>query len=209
MRQLLAFGLLALFLTFGACSTAGTDCGPFEDKFKTTDFSTEVFRATFDTVQVEPNLSPIEGDTLEEGSYAVRMVPEKMLYSTRSKASTSFQIINSAYACSPPIPTSDEVIKDIRIYSDKRFKDDYPAGEDLSGLFDAVVLNRADFGGYRRFELTNFLEKEPNAVDELILILVAKPETTSSFQFTVEYEQDGKGLERFEFETDPVVLKPN
>lgn len=185
---------------------AGPDCGPFEDKFKTTDFFGEVFSATFDPGKVEPNLSPIEGDTLSEGSYAVRMVPKKMLYSTRSRSSTSFQIISSAYACSPPIPTSDEVIKDIRIYSDKRFKDAYPAGEDLSGLFDAVVLNRADFG-YRRFELNDFLGREPNAVDELILLLDAKPETTSRFQFTVEYEQDGDGLERFEFETDPVVLK--
>lgn len=207
MKRLMALSLLALLLASGACDgTGGTDCGPFKDKFKTTDFSSAVFKATFDTLRVKPNLSPIEGDTLEEGQYAVRMEPVKELYSRSSIPSVSFQVARSAYACSPPIPTSDEVIQDIRIFSDKRFKDDYPAGKDLSGLFDVVVLNRADFG-YRRFELKNFLEREPNAVDELVLILDAKPETTSNFQFTIEYEQKGKGLETFQFEAGPVVLK--
>ena len=203
----MALGLLALLLTFGACSTAGPNCGPFQDKFKTTGFSSEVFSATPDSLNVAPNLSPVEGDTLRKGHLAVRMEPKKVLYSQSSRSSTSFQIINSAYACSPPIPSSDEVIKDIRIYSDSHFKDGYPAGEDLAGLFDVVILNRSDYGRYRRFELNDFLEREPNAVDELILVLDARPETASKFQFTVEYEQEGKGIESYEFKTDPIVLK--
>ena len=207
MRNLIALGLLVFLLAIGACdSTVGTDCGPFEDKFKTTDFSSAARKATFDSLKVEPNLSPIEDDTLDEGHFAVRMEPVKMLYSQKSTSSGSFQIISSAYACSPPIPTSDEVIKDIRIYSDKDFNDGYPAGKDLAELFDVVVLNRAEYG-YRRFELPNFVEQKPNAADKLILILKARPETTSSFQFTVEYEQEGKGLANYDFETNPVVLK--
>lgn len=208
MRRLVVLGLLVLLLTFafGACSTTGPDCGPFKDKFKTTDFSSSVFKATPDSLRVSPNLSAIEGDTLEGGRIAVRMEPVKMLYSMRLGTSHSFQIINSAYACSPAEPTSEELIKDIRIYSDKHFRDGFSAGEDLAELFDIFALREADYG-WQQFELDNFLAREPNAADELILILDAKPKTTSSFQFTVEYEQEGKGLEYYKFKSDPVVLK--
>jgi len=205
-KYLTALTLVALVLTFGACNGIGDpDYGPFKNKFKTTDFSSAIFKAAPDSLGVRPLLLPIEDDTLDEGQFAVRMQPVKKLHSTKSKCPAIFQVVRSAYACSGPIPSSDDVIEDIRISSNKRFTADRPPGEDRSELFDIVVLNRSKFGT-RRFELNKFLEREPNAADELILILDAAPDRTSDFQFTVEYEQDGKGLEHFAFETEPVVL---
>lgn len=203
MRSVLACGLLALILAIGACTTAD-DCGPFPGKFYTTDFSSEAVKATVpDTNRVKPTLSPIDGDTLTDGHFAIRMLPQTTTYSLRPKRERSFRLFNTAYACSPDIPTSDEVIQDIRISTDPPFGSDGSSSDDVSSLFDIIVLTR---DGYREYELDGFLSRAPNAVRELILILDATPETTSRFQFTVEYVQDGRGLEYYEFQTNPIVL---
>ena len=207
MRRLLACVLLGLLLAFGACDAA-IDCGPFNDKFKTADFTTAAYRIeNGDSLQAAPILSPIENDTLREGAFALRMTPTQESYSSASKRSRPLGFVLAAYACLPPTMSSDEIIRDIQIYSDQAFNREYAADDDLADLFDVLVLSRANQFNYRRFDLNDFLAGAPNAADEIILVLKAAPETTSAFRFTIKYFQEGEGLDYYEFTTDPVVLE--
>ena len=206
MRRLLAFALLGLLLAFSACDAA-VDCGPFHDKFKTTDFTTAAYRIeNGDSLQAAPILSPIENDTLTEGAFAVRMTPMQESYSS-SKRSRPLGFVLAAYACLPAPPSSDEIIRDIQIYSDQAFNRAYAADDDLADLFDVLVLSFANQFNYRRFDLHDFLSEAPNAAEELVLVLKAAPEMTSAFRFTIKYFQEGEGLDYYEFTTAPVVLE--
>lgn len=208
MKRLLTFAFLGLLLASGACDTVVEDCGPFQDKFKTTGFNTTTYRIDASaSSDAEPDLFVIENDTLSAGEFAIRMVPQKELYYSSSKASTGVSFVSAAYACSPPIPSSDEVIQNIRIYSGKAFNSEYSAEDNLADLFDVLVLNRSKGMIYERFSLKGFLASEPNAVDELILVLNSVPKEVSDHRFTVKYSQDGRGVDDFEFTTDAVVLE--
>ena len=210
MKRLLTIALLGLLLASGACDAAFDPCGDlsgFGDKFKTTGFTTEAFRIEgFDSLRAEPALSPIAGDTLAGGGLAIRMTPTQESYSSTSERSASVGFVPAAYACTPVIPSSDEIIRDIQVYSDRPFDDAHPAGTDLADLFDVIALYRAGSGGHRRLDLNAFLAEVPNAADELILVLTSAPRATSAHRFTVKYFQEGAGLDYYAFETEPVVL---
>ena len=211
MKRLLAFALLGLLFSLGACDAAFDPCGELPDSgdtFKTTGFTTEALRIeSGDSLRVEPALSPIADDTLAGDSLAIRMTPTQAFYSTASKGSMPVGFVSVAYACTPKIPSSDEIIRDIQVYSDRAFDDAHPAGDDLADLFDVVAFYRAGHAGYRRLGLNAFLSEAPNAADELILVLTSAPQATSAHRFTVKYFQEGAGLDYYEFETDVVVLR--
>lgn len=206
MKRLISVVLVVVFATVAACNfPIGNDCGPFKNKFRTLDVSTSLAEAEIDTVESRPVLSPISNDTLRSPLLAIDMQPQIELYDERFRPLSAFQIILAAHACSPPIPSSEEVITGLRITADAPFADGYPAGANLAPLFDAAVYNRADFG-YRRFDLPAFLDRTPSAADRIILLLTERPETTRELRFTVEYEQQGPGLETYTFTSEPVVV---
>ena len=209
MKHLLACALLfGLIASLGACGVTD-ECGPFKNKFKTTGFTSEAYKfEPGDSLSARPDLLPINDDTLLYSDFSIQMRPHKEGYFSSYERGSSFSFVPSAYACSPPIPSTDEAIKDMQIYSDKDFNSEYAAGDDLAGLFDILVLNQARDFYYRRFDLNTFLSTAPNATDEIILVLKTAPQTTSGFQFTVKYYQEGRGLHRYEFETKPVALRP-
>jgi hypothetical protein len=89
------------------------------------------------------------------------MTPTQAFYYAEASTGKRFGFVPVAYACSPPIPSSDEVITDIQVYSDKAFTDAYPAGENRASLFDAVVLNPASQLYYHRIDLNDFLSGSP------------------------------------------------
>lgn len=202
------WGLVAVGMLFavGACNMVDDGCGPFKDKFRTTDFATATARLDDLSPEAGLRLSAIAGDTLAPGELAIQMLPVQEHYFSETSGRGAFRFVAVAYACSPVIPTSDEVITGIQVFSDTPFGPGYAVGDDLARLFDVVVLDRAA-GGYQRFDLETFLAQAPNAVDELVLVLKAPPAATSGFRFTVKYSQTGSGLGMFEFVTDAVVLK--
>lgn len=198
--------LIVVLLVLGACSTPSGDCGPFPNAFKTTGFETSVHQAQFrDSPATKPMLSPITEDTLRTGHLAIQMQTLTETYYSRRSSTMPLQLLSSARACSPVLPTSDEVIQDIRIYSTTAFGDEYSASDNLSALFD-IVMQQVAPRRYRRFDLNEFLSRAPNAAHELILILKATPPETTRTRFTVEYEQEGKGLSSYSFRSPSVVL---
>jgi hypothetical protein len=87
------------------------------------------------------------------------------------------------------------------------FSSEYAAGDDLADLFDVAVFDQKR--GFRRLVLHDFLASDPNAVERIVLVLKSAPQTPSEFRFTVKYFQEGKGLDYYEFETEPVGCAPN
>jgi len=209
MRPILRLFFLLWVGALAACQMTGGGCPPDvgneNEHFKITDFSTSTLRATkTDSLRIRPELSPIDNDTVDSGRLAIRMEPEKVFYSRASSFDVSFHLLPAAHACSIAEPRSEETITDIRIRSNRSFRGRAP-GDTLSPFFEVVAINQAAYG-VQRFELAEFLSMEPRAVDELILLLNARPDTTNRFQFTVEYEQVGPGLKAHEYTTAPVVL---
>lgn len=205
MTRGLVLGFLALSVVFGVgcTTTVGEECGPFPNAFKTTGFATSLAQLDSIAATGRPVLSAVADDTIR-GRLAVQMEPKTEAYTTALRHRVDFSLIPSARACSPPIPESEEVIRDLRVYSTVDLGPDHPAGTNLAPLVDVVALYRAGVG-YRRADLPDFLAEAPNAADELVLVLDAAPDTTTRARFTVEYEQEGRGLESYSYTTAPVA----
>ena len=207
MKYLLPLLLLGLCLTAAACDATG-ECGPFADKFRTTDFTSETLRLENSSApHAEPILAPINHDTLAAGELALRLIAHQERYFSETTTDRAFHFIRAAYACSPPIPTSDEVIRGIRILSDAAFDGTHPSGTNLADLFDVIVLDRPRGVFYQRLALPGFLAMQPNTASELIFILREAPARTGTYRFTIQYMQDGDGLREYAFTTAPIVLK--
>ena len=206
MKRVLAV-FLAILVSVGGCNSVGTDCGPFPNAFKTTGFSSAAVRVdSLRSTSGRPLLSQTEGDTLRAGQFGIRMDPKIETYFTETRRTQALSFVTSVYACSPVVPSSEEVIEDLRIYADADFGPEYEAGDNLAPFFDVIALYEAD-DGHRRFDLLDFLAQSPNAAHQLVLLLDTPPATTRSVRFTVEYEQKGPGIENYMFTTDPVVLQ--
>lgn len=209
MNRLLPLLLLSVLVVLGGCDMTD-DCGPFKSEVRTTGFSGAAFKVDPDaTFGFEFDLDEIEDDTLAAGELGLRLQLEGELYAAASPESReipSVQLIPAAHACSPPIPEYDATIQDIRIYSDTDLGNAYPAGENLAGLFDIAGRRNGPGMPYEREPLTDFLERTPRPVDVLLFVLNDVPPVPTAMQFTVEYEQEGEGLETYSFTTVPVVV---
>ena len=199
--------VLFTFITISCDSPLDIDCGPFPDKFRVTDFSTSIKKVThYDSSTLSIQLSEIQSDSIQFDEFAIEMYPVTEVFFSSVFDKINFQFIKSAYACSPIDPASDDKILDIQIYSDKDFSDEYPAGENLAELFEVYALYMRE--GPRRFNLIDFITEEPNAPDQLILLLQSGPSEASEIQFSVRYLQDGEKLSEFEFSTEPITIIP-
>lgn len=206
-KRLAALALLILLVTFAACDISG-NCGPFADKFKTTSFVSEIRKVEHsDSPGSELILRLVEDDTLSYDAFAILMTPIIETYFSSAQRSRPLTLIPAAYACSPSHPSSDEVIRDIQIYSSQAFDREHAAGENLADLFDIVVMDRTTGAHRQRFDLNDFLASAPTAVDEIILVLDARPQMTAAFEFEVKYFQEGAGLRYYEYKTEAVVLR--
>jgi len=200
------FTLVSLFIIIAvSCNITGDDCGPFDDKFKTVEFSTDLNNISIsNNPSLNVQYSTLESDTIGFDKLGLTMIPVGESYSLNSERVNSFSLIPSAFACSPPIAVSEETITDIDIFSNRSFNSEYIFGENLDELFEVIFLYRGS--GYQRSNLKEFLSSEPNVPDEILLVLKSAPETTEPIQFTVKYSQDGIDMDSYEFTTEPVII---
>lgn len=198
--------LVNLFIIIAiSCNVTGDDCGPFDDKFKTVDFQTDLKSITIsENPSLDVQYTSLDSDTIRLEKFGLAMFPVGEYYSLNTKRLNSFSFLPSAFACSPPIPVSEEMITDVEIFSNRNFNSEYTSGENLAELFEVVVLYRNS--GYQRSNLNEFLSSEPNVPDEIFLLLKSAPETTEPIQFTVKYSQDGIDMDSYEFTTKAVVI---
>ena len=209
MKRVSILSLFSLSLIFSSCFIIDP-CwgGPDAEKFRTLDFDSAIRKVMIDTAadELTPRLFAIENDTLVEGELGIWMVPVKDFYFVEQQKRPAISFISSAYACSLPEPTSDEVITNIQIRANKAFDANHPAGSDIADLFSIIVLDVPNGNRYFEFSLPDFLSTRRNAVDEIILVLNAQPEQTEAFNFTVTYVQEGEHLTTYEYTTQDVFL---
>ncbi len=206
-KTLALFTSLVILLTVItiSCNVTGDDCGPFNSKFKTVDFDTDLkIISISENRGLNVQYRTLESDTIEFDKFGISMFPVTEFYSLNTKLHHSFSLIPSAFACSPLIPVSEEVITDIEIFSDRDFNSSYSSGDNLADVFEVIVFTFNT--GYHRYDLINFLSYEPIVPDKIFLLLKVTPETTEPIQFTVKYSQNGIDMNSFEFTTEPIFI---
>jgi len=187
------------------------DCGPFPNRYKTIGLDWQNYRAYYsDTVETKLLLGTIDNDSVIFNEYSIYIAPRQVTFYANIVTDWDFNIVQSAYACSPVIPTTDERIDSVVVISQKDFDGNHKAGVNLSDLFDIVVLDNANGIYYTKYGLEDYLSTVPYVPNEMTLILKAKPALTTDFEFLVKYYQ--KGMENndyFEFTTRNLVIKGN
>lgn len=185
-------------------------CGPFPDKFKVTKIEWYVCKSVFyDTANINVRLvhSSIMYDSVDYNEYSVWMTLIPQTYFSLVNKINSFSLINSANACSPRDPTTDEKIDSILIFCEKDFDENHLAGDDLSDLFDVVVIDEVNNIYNAKFALTEYLDTKPSVPFEMTLILRNPPAATTEFEFNIKYYQDGIDQDYFEHKTNKVVIR--
>lgn len=184
------------------------DCGPFPDKLKVKSLDWYNYFAEYsETAEPKLILSDITTDSVNYNNYSIFIAPQMITYFSMLHNSNSFSLINSAYACSPVTPTTDETIDSILIICDKDFDATHLAGNNLSELFFIVVLDQANNIYYNRFDLPEYLITKPTVPTEMTLLLKSPPNLTEGYEFTVKYFQDGIDCDYFEFKTNEIVIR--
>ena len=196
------FWILFLIGNF-SCDT----CGPFPNKFKMIGLDWFNYKAIYsDTASTRLKLLEIANDTVDFNMYSIDIKPKQETYFAQHSSRWSFSLINSAYACDPAIPQTDEKIDSIVITSAKDFDINHPSGIDLSDVFDVVVLDDANGIYFEKYTLDDYLDTNPYVPNELVLILNKQPDLTTDFQFLVKYYQNGIDYDYFEFLTGKIVI---
>lgn len=159
-----------------------------------------------DTASTRLKLLEIANDTVDFNMYSIDIIPRQETYFAQNMNKWSFSLINSAYACDPGLPQTDERIDSIVITSTKDFDNNHPSGAELSDLFDIIVLDYANGIYYEKYTLNDYVETNPYVPNELVLILNKQPDLITDFQFLVKYYQNGIDYDYFEFSTDKIVI---
>ena len=147
--------------------------------------------------------TPIKSDTLVHNEYAILIEP-KMQYVESEANLQKGTFLNSVYAVAGPY--TEDKIDSISVITNMNFDAKHPKGTDVSALFDVVDFNRYNLKEPR----VNLLEysKENNIMPfRLPLILIASPDKTMNYEFTVRFYIDGETKEMFEITTKSVVIR--
>lgn len=177
------------------------DCGPFPDKFKVTSFDWKVYRVAL----TQNNLTLSEIITsVSFSELGIYIKPKTKEYFSFWR--NNYHLIPTTYACDPIIPTTNERIKDIIIMSDKDFSSDFPAGMDISELFDIVISDPNNNAIADKYDLKAYVQTHPFVTREITLLLKVAPDRNDEFEFTIKYFQDGIDLNYYEFSTGKVSI---
>ncbi len=206
--KILAFLLLMAVTILSSLSCGdGLDCGPFPNFFKLTNLGSKLFEVEYS----EDRSSIIDYNRITENQvvydkFAIGIIAEIDTYGWNNPTQ-NFGLISTAYACTPPIPESEEQIDNIIITTNKDFNLNYPQGSDLSEIFDIVVYDEANNLNNVRFDLNEYIGMNPVVPYQSYLILKEQPDTITSFQFNVQFYQQGIDVDYFEFTTEAVMVE--
>ena len=212
-KYLLIGYCLILFLGVLSCEDGCPRSGSGPGKYTIISLHWEITSISYSTFSGDKLIDKIDFSPLVQNSvlysqYGISITPRTQFYysSSRNKINTS-NFINSAYACSPAEPTTDDRIRDIKIFSKRDFNSEYPAGSNLTPLFDIIV--EPDYSGNKiKWDLTKYLLTSSIPVPaRMILVLKESPEVTADYTFKIEYYQDGKDLDFLEFTTRSVEIR--
>lgn len=200
--------LSTIYLVILASSLSSCEkCGPFPDKFKLTDLSWTTTQASF-TSSDGLILTDIVGDSVSYLSFGINIIPEREnFFSVIEPITEPFSLIQTANACDPGVPTTDETIDSIKIITSANFDASHPAGSDIMKLFDVVVTDQTKNINSQKMALHEYIASKPTTPEQMVFMLTSPPDSTGLFAFTVKYYQDGIDHDYFEFTTDSLIIK--
>lgn len=180
--------------------------GSYPGKYKITKLNWYISEYSYsnNTNDENLNLTDLTNNTVTFNKYSILITPEREYYFAMNYKTTSFNVISSAYACSPVPPSTDEKIKNIEIFSNKDFDENHLAGSNLAELFNIVVFGN---NYIEKMDLTVYFSNDnQEAGQEIALLLKSPPESSAEFEFTVKYYQDGIDMNYYEFTTNAVTI---
>jgi hypothetical protein len=205
-KLFILLGVFSLIFLSGIISC--DKCGPFPNKFKIIGLEWFNYKVIYsDTTHPKLMVSEIDSDTVEYIMYSIFIKPRQETYFAQNLNRWNFSLIHQAYACSPATPQTDEIIDSISITSSKDFDITHPSGNELSDLFDIIVLDYANGIDYKHYTFNDYIKTNPAVPNELVFILTAPPDVTTDFEFLVKYYQNGIDYDYFEFSTRKIVIK--
>ncbi len=182
-----------------------TDCGPFADKYKLKKIILDVSELGFD--EASKTLSgpgAIVSDSMSFDSLDINLFFQSEHFF--SVVSPAFEFFPSLNACSPPDPTTDEVITGMKIFTQVSFDANHSAGSSLVDLFDVIVDNAAESIRFEKVDLGAYLSTNPKVPNELHLRLKTPPAQSREYEFTIEYTQDGIDVSALTLQTEKVLI---
>ena len=184
------------------------DCGG-NNKYNITSFNWKTYQSTYsETSDYKLILSEIIKNSVLYNQYSILITPQTETDYSFIDEISSFNIISSAYACSPAPPYTDDRIENIEIFSNQDFNSNNLKGKNLVKLFDIIVKDYFNEIIYERFDLTDYLTTNPLVPsEEIVLVLKESPEMTAAHEFTIKYYQNGNKLSYFEFSTNPIEIR--
>lgn len=195
-----------VILLFGTISCED-DCGGIS-KYNITSLNGNTYKAIYsETFSDKLVLSEIIQSSVLYNEYSINITTQTETDYSLINELNSFNLISSAYACSPVPPSTEDKIENIEIFANLDFNPDNSIGKDLVNLFDIVILDIQNNLLYEKFGLKAYLMSKPYVPQEMTLILKESPEETADFEFTIKYYQNGKKMNYFEFTTNPIEIR--
>lgn len=207
-KLLILFGGFLLLFLIGLFSCVD-NCGPFPNKYKIVGLNWVNYKAIY-SENSDPRLSlnEIENDSVDYDSYSILIIPEQETFFAQNNNSWNFSWIQTAKACSPITPMTDEKIDRIFILSEKDFDPNHRSGTDLGEFFEIIIFDYANGIYHEKYSLEDYLATNPTVPNEMTLILKTQPAITTDFQFLVKFYTNGvEENDYFEFTTDNIVIK--
>ncbi len=193
-KIVLVYCVLFSFLQLGGC--IGDDCGDFTVySYRLISFDSEIIIFDFPSQQ----LQPWEGGSIPFESYAIHFESN-----TETISMVSPGLGNAVYACSPPEPFIETKLRSFKITSDKDYSQAYPAGTNLSPLFE---MSAYDYGNIRwTIRADEWTNSDAPIPFQFLLYPEVPPSYESEFSFTIEFEFTGEGVDNLTVTTDPVLF---
>lgn len=196
---------LVLISALLSCDNLMDDCGPFPDKFKVTSLKWNNVKIS-SSERINQDFS-IQFDSVKYNEYGIQIIPITTTYFSEMRKNTSIHFIQSAYACSPITPTTDEKIDSILIFTDKDFDLNHTAGKELSELFSVIVSDNNNTLYQEKYDLNQYVVLNPGVPEEMVIFLKSPPIVSAFFEFTVKYYQKGIDEDYFEFKTNKIFIE--
>lgn len=199
----LLFSVLVLSTLVTTSCNLDANCD-FDNRFHVIDFNVYENQITYPDDTGLPFFAQIGNEPLPYYEYALSLTPIGQTYRSDNPPSASLFAVQSAKACSPEPLKNEEPITGIRITADKDFNEEYPAGSDLTPVFDVLTLYLDS--GYTTQRVQAFLNQSPFVPDQLSFILNTEPAEDQTFRFTVELDMDGVNVQEVSITSNPITI---
>lgn len=207
--------LLISCLLLTSCFHRSPPCGPFKNYIYDIDsMAASIYEVADGTDGFNISDGAFTGASILFSDLVMVISADNITYiaDSTSPGQNKNWLIKSAYACSPPVPYTDETIVSISITSNNDYKGALPAGTELNELF--MVNYHSEFPGvtspmYSLYPspkaLNEYIAQTPNSVAHLGLRLTEAPSLSLTHIFTITYTH-GSG-ESFVLTTPEVTFQ--